>query len=284
MNNVNIKKFAGRYFDHDATSRYLSDIRKYKVPTPEEENELLCRIQKGDEKAKDELIMRNQRFIFALAKNYATNSEEIGDYVSEGNVGMIEAINKGFDMSRGVRFMSYAVWYIRRSMSAYLVNKSLVYKTNRFKVGNKVDKVKQRYYVENGSIPSPQETIDMLNKYYNIKVTEKDLCSMNIISINDEIGDDYSVEDGDEYNKATASYNDYENEIDTEQTAFDVKKLLCCLDDKPKDKAILELLYGIGYEKPYSISEVAAIFSIKNKDVEYVKSKTLKRIRKMALV
>ena len=280
MSGINIKRFGVKYFDHEVSSRYLSDIRKYSVPTAEEEHELILRIQSGDESARNELIVRNQRFIFAMAKGFAVNAEEIGDYVSEGNVGMIDAINRGFDLSRGIRFMSYAVWYIRRSMRAYLMNKTLVRKTNQSKIGNKVEKIKYKFMNEKGTVPTVEETIDLLNEMYNIKVSEQDIRDMNIISINDELNEDYMVEDDSEYNKATASNNQYEDDIENEYLKYKVDLLLKYINKYPKEKEVIKMLFGVGYDRAYTNIEVGEMFAMKDVEVESLKRKIISYLKR----
>lgn len=280
MSGINIKRFGVKYFDHEVSSRYLSDIRKYSVPTAEEEHELILRMQSGDESARNELIVRNQRFIFAMAKGFAVNAEEIGDYVSEGNVGMIDAINRGFDLSRGVRFMSYAVWYIRRSMRAYLMNKTLIRKTNKSKIGNKVEKIKYKFMNEKGTMPTVDETIDLLNEMYGIKVSEQDIRDMNIISINEELNENYMVEDDTEYNKATASDNQYENDIENDYLRYKVDLLLKYIDKYPKEKEVIKMLFGIGYDRVYTNTEVGTMFAMKSEEVESLKQKIISFIKR----
>ena len=109
--NYNCKFYSG----NDTLNKYLSDIGKYKVLTLEEEVELFERICDGDEQAKARIVESNQRFVYSLAKIYSKNEDEVLDYVNEGNIGLITAIDT-FDVTKGMKFITYAVWYIRRSM------------------------------------------------------------------------------------------------------------------------------------------------------------------------
>ena len=117
---MNISDYSCKFYSGDkALNNYLNDIRKYKVPTVEEEVALFERIAEGDEKAKTEIIQRNQRFVYSLAKIYSKDENEVLDYVNEGNIGLITAIDT-FDVTKGTKFITHAVWYIRRSMNYYL--------------------------------------------------------------------------------------------------------------------------------------------------------------------
>ena len=179
--NYNCKFYSG----NDTLNKYLSDIRKYKVLTPEEEVELFERIGDGDESAKARIVESNQRFVYSLAKIYSKNDDEVLDYVNEGNIGLMTAIDT-FDVTKGMKFITYSVWYIRRSMNYYLSTmNSLVAKSNNMKYGKKIEYIKQECMCKNGYEPTYDEIVDMMKEKYNLDI--KDICDvydLNISSIN----------------------------------------------------------------------------------------------------
>ena len=203
---MNTKNYNCKFYSGNETiNKYLSDIRKYKVLTPEEEVELFERIADGDEVAKARIVEANQRFVYSLAKIYSKNEDEVLDYVNEGNVGLITAIDT-FDVTKGMKFITYAVWYIRRSMNYYLSTiNSLVAKSNNMKYGKKIECIKQEWICANGYEPTHEDIVDMLKDKHNIDI--KDICDvydLNISSINQQLDDDYTIEDDSEFNEVTS--------------------------------------------------------------------------------
>jgi len=151
---------------------YLTEIRKYPLLKTEEEIELFYKIKNGDEKARETLINCNQRFVFAIAKRYC-NSEKVMDLINEGNIGLIDAIDR-FDPTKGIRFLSYAVWYIRRSIVYYLMNDNvMIKKTNYSKCNGKINSIKNKYFCENGYMPSDDEIVEMMKNEFDINIVDK---------------------------------------------------------------------------------------------------------------
>lgn len=276
---INIKDLNVKFFtNNDCLTRFLNDIRKYKVLTSEEENELFTEIARGNENARRKLINSNQRFVFSIAKRYAKNEDEVLDYVNEGNIGLMEAIN-AFDATKGYKFITFAVWYIQRSMNYYfMVTNNLVKRSNAMKIGKKVDNIREKIYAAKGELPTADEIKDILKNEYGIKVKDNgDIADLSIESINAEVSDDYEVEDTSDYGEATASRNAFEDDIEKE----DINTTICdMLDNLPeKFSKILKMNFGIGYERAYSADEIADelgmfrndIVNIVNNAVTYLK-------------
>lgn len=277
---IDFKNHESKYFSRESTEKYLADIRHYKVPTAEEERELIIRYQHGDESAKIELVKRNQRFIFAMAKQFARNSDEICDYVNEGTIGLMHAFDQNFNIDRGVRFMTYAAWYIRRQMGEYLGRKDMIRQSNKPKIGNKAEIIRQKYYQETGSIPSDEEVVNLVEETYGMRLKTSDVIKMRVNSISEEIKDDYTLEDDSDYTKATASYNDYEDVMDKDDRKVYIDEILSTLDDKPRDKEIIKLIYGIDKDRPYTVTEVSDMLRMPNQQVSYIHNRALKFLQK----
>ena len=272
--NYNCKFYSG----NDTLNKYLSDIRKYKVLTPEEEVELFERISDGDESAKARIVESNQRFVYSLAKIYSKNDDEVLDYVNEGNIGLMTAIDT-FDVTKGMKFITYAVWYIRRSMNYYLSTmNSLVAKSNNMKYGKKIDYIKQECMCTNGYEPTYDEIVDMMKEKYNIDI--KDICDvydLNISSINQQLDDDYTIEDNSEFNEVTSSVNAYETETDNTYNNELVGNILSTLTEKQQD--IIRMSFGIGYERYFTAEEIGDKYEMDEMTVNQLKNNIIKYLK-----
>ena len=272
--NYNCKFYSG----NDTLNKYLSDIRKYKVLTPEEEVELFERIGDGDERAKARIVESNQRFVYSLAKIYSKNEDEVLDYVNEGNIGLITAIDT-FDVTKGMKFITYAVWYIRRSMNYYLSTmNSLVAKSNNMKYGKKIEYIKQECMCTKGYEPTYDEIVDMMKEKYNIDI--KDICDvydLNISSINQQLDDDYTIEDNSEFNEVTSSVNAYETETDKTYNNELVGNILSTLTEKQQD--IIRMSFGIGYERSFTAEEIGDKYEMDETTVNQLKNNIIKYLK-----
>lgn len=272
--NYNCKFYSG----NDTLNKYLSDIRKYKVLTPEEEVELFERIGDGDESAKARIVESNQRFVYSLAKIYSKNDDEVLDYVNEGNIGLMTAIDT-FDVTKGMKFITYSVWYIRRSMNYYLSTmNSLVAKSNNMKYGKKIEYIKQECMCKNGYEPTYDEIVDMMKEKYNIDI--KDICDvydLNISSINQQLDDDYTIEDNSEFNEVTSSVNAYETETDKTYNNELVGNILSTLTEKQQD--IIRMSFGIGYERSFTAEEIGDKYEMDEMTVNQLKNNIIKYLK-----
>ena len=275
ISNQNVKYMEGT----ENLNSFLATLRKYDALTPEEEKELFRKYHEdGDMSARDQIFLHNQRFIYSNAKIYARDSDEVMDYVGEGNIALDEAIDK-FNPSLGNKFITFAVWYIRRAMNYYLINtRDMITKTNGMKLFKKADKIVQKYFSEHGYDPTLDEVRDILEKKYNIEIKDiSDLYDLNVTSINTDIDDDFTMEETNEYNEKTASVNEYETEVDKEYSKTLANKFLSIVPNEHKE--IIKKLYGIGYERQYSITEVAQEYRMSDEDMENLRDKILKYMK-----
>lgn len=276
---MRISDYACKYFSSSKfLSNFLSDVRKYSVPTPSEEEDLVTRAKSNDMNAKDELILRNLRFIYSLAKIYSRDENEVIDYVNEGVIGFSKAIER-FDVNLGYKFTTFAVWYVRREMNYYLNNtRNIINRSNNSKLGRKIEAVKQKYYAENGRDVNTEEIKELIKEYYGIEVKEDcDVFDVNISSINEEIDDNHTVEEVSEFSMFTATTNEYEETIEKEAKKALVASILSSLPEKYAD--IMKMLFGIGYDREYSTQEVADKYHMRAIDVLKRRDKAIKYIR-----
>lgn len=263
----------------DIINRYLSDVRKYRVLSDEEERELLIKAKKGDRKAQDELLLRNQRFIYSQAKIYALNEDDVMDYVQEGNIGLMEALDL-FDVEKDNKFLTYARWYIKQKMNRFMEeNHDIVYQSNHQKYGKRIDKIKADFLVKENRYPTIEEIMDKYEELYGETIKEKsDVYELSVNSIDINIDDDYTVEDAPDFAVRTASYNEYDeecekNEVDEQSLAQD---LLSVLPSKHSD--MLQKYFGIGGEA-YTIDELAEEYGMHPNVVKKLIDKSIKYIQ-----
>ena len=276
---MNIKNLSTKFFGTNRPlSLYLSEIRKTEPPTAEEEKELFERIKNGDEDARNEIIIRHQKFVYSIAKVYAKSEDDVLEYVSEGNIGLMQAIDE-YDADRGTRFLTFAVWYMRRAMNYYQDNtNNMVVRSNNMKLSKKIDTVREDYFKKNGVMPTNAMVVDLIKEKYDIDVKDiRDVYDVNVSSISDEIDDDFTVEQNADYNQKTATKNEYEEEVDSDYNAQLTKELLNIL---PEDKAdIIKMLFGVGYDRVYSPTEVGHKYDMYPEDVIALQNKIIQYLR-----
>lgn len=224
--------------------RYLDDIRKYDVLTPEQEYEYIVKAKAGDKNAIDMLVNCNQRYIYSLCKKYST-AYNVLDLVSEANDGFIEGILK-FDETRGFKLTTYAQHYATQRIKAYLINENLtVKKSNYNKTYSRVNKIKNKFFVENGRMPQIEEIQEILKNEYGVEIKELcDLIDVNINSINQSMDDGESFyEETPEFNSATSSINLFELESDREYQKALVTAMLSTISER--ERTIVKKVFGI---------------------------------------
>ena len=264
---------------------YLRSIRKYQPLSQEEENEVFKMYHSNDPDAKkkaiDTLVKANQRFIFSLAKDYAKGDEtKVLDYVNEGSIGIINAIDK-FDQTRGFKFISFAVWYIRQAMTNYAQTTDLfLRKSNNAKIGNNILKIRTAFFQENHREPTTDEIKEALAKK-GIKIKEnKDLEDVIRNSLDSVWGDESTFENNPRYIQHSAIQNEYEKEMDDEDNKSVVGKLLQTLDER--SQLVIKQLFGIGYESPVDIEVVAENLGLTPTRVGQIKNAALKKLTSVA--
>ena len=272
---------------NDGVMSYLNDIRKYEVLTPDEEVATFEIIKNGNEeekiKARQKIMLSNQRFIYAVAKEYAKGNE-IMDIINEGNKGMNDAIDR-FDPTRGMRFISYAVWYIRRAIVSHITNDgAIVRSSNKQKLMGILPKVKETLFQKYGREATPEEVMESLQNDYNIKIKEKeDVYDMCVSSISDTmIGESDSPSPSQmEFEAYTATRNEYEDEMDKESNVYLVDKLLSVCTKKEQE--IIKKLYGIGYDNPISPEDVAEEYGMTRTRILQMKKNIIKKMQKASV-
>lgn len=259
--------------EKDLVSLYLNDIRKHEILTKEEEQELLIKAKSGDEQAKQQLILSNLRLVVNIAKNYSNKGLGFIDLISEGNFGLIHTIDK-FDYTKGYRFSTYAVWWIKQAVTKAIISKGREIRIPSYKhdILNKVNKFIMGYITEYSSYPS----IDSIAQGTGLeekKIQKVMLEFQDMLSLNASIGDDIYLED----TISQADEESLENKVLGEIAKEEINAILGLL--KPREKDILTLRYGLFGQEIHTLEEVGKKFNITRERVRQIEKKTLDKLR-----
>lgn len=259
--------------EKDLVSLYLNDIRKHEILTKEEEQELLIKAKSGDEQAKQQLILSNLRLVVNIAKNYSNKGLGFIDLISEGNFGLIHAIDK-FDYTKGYRFSTYAVWWIKQAVTKAIISKGREIRIPSYKhdILNKVNKFIMGYITEYSSYPST-DSIAKGTGLEEKKVQKVMLEFQDMLSLNASIGDDIYLED----TISQADEESLENKVLGEIAKEEINAILGLL--KPREKDILTLRYGLFGQEIHTLEEVGKKFNITRERVRQIEKKTLDKLR-----
>jgi len=261
--------------DAGTLEKYLQDIAKERLVTPEEEVELAQRIKAGDTKALDLLVRANLRFVVSVAKQYQNQGLSLQDLIDEGNVGLIKAAQR-FDETRGFKFISYAVWWIRQSILQAVAEQSRIIRLPLNQVGamSKMKKTAAMLEQEYQRKPSAHE---IANKMDLSESKVQSLMGMNMrqISTDAPLDDD---EDGnflDVYVEQDSKATDEAVENESNQNA--IKRSLALLTDK--ERHVIKMYYGIGTPREYSLDEIAIDMGISRERTRQIRDRALRRLK-----
>ncbi|AWO02019.1 RNA polymerase subunit sigma [Chitinophaga alhagiae] len=262
--------------ESQSLEKYLQEIGKVDLITPEEEVNLAIRIKQGDQRALEKLTKANLRFVVSVAKQYQNQGLSLSDLINEGNLGLIKAAQR-FDETRGFKFISYAVWWIRQSILQALAEQSRIVRLPLNKVGlsNKISKAYSLLEQEFEREPSPDELATILE--INTEEVEATLgvaarhVSMDAPFID---GEDNSLLDVLENPNAVSA----DEELDHHDSLRrEIERSLSTLTDRQKD--VIMLYFGIGVEHPMSLEDIGEKFGLTRERVRQIKDKAITKLR-----
>lgn len=271
-----------KFYSQTQNKEFIELLKKYPPFTPEEETIAFERLKAGDESVLNEIVARNQRWVYSLAKEYARDEIEVMDYVQEGNFGLMDAIDK-FDAGKGYKFITFAVWYIRQRMNLYLIDqRDSIKKSNNAKLSKKLDKIKNDFFVQNGYLPSFDAIKEVLEEKYNISVkNELDLYDLEINSIDVHINDDTTFEDCDAFTSITATDDGMSDKENAEYYKELVIPILNCLPEKNQE--FIKKLYHIGYGDEYTLDRICSEYGLDESGLRQMENNILKYMRQSIL-
>eukprot|EP00764_Aduncisulcus_paluster_P010524 gnl/Carplike_NY0171/368_a510_2116.p1 GENE.gnl/Carplike_NY0171/368_a510_2116~~gnl/Carplike_NY0171/368_a510_2116.p1 ORF type:complete len:287 (-),score=7.63 gnl/Carplike_NY0171/368_a510_2116:22-882(-) len=254
--------------------KYLQEIGKEELITVEEEVELAQRIKKGDQAALEKLTRANLRFVVSVAKQYQNQGLSLPDLINEGNLGLIKAAEK-FDETRGFKFISYAVWWIRQSILQALAEQSRIVRLPLNQVGslNKINKAYSKFEQEHERKPSPEELADSLELPAD-KVADTLRVSGRHVSV------DAPFVDGEDNSLLDVLVNNDSPNADKslimESLAREIHRALATLTERESD--IIRLFFGIGCQE-MTLEEIGERFGLTRERVRQIKEKAIRRLR-----
>jgi RNA polymerase primary sigma factor len=263
------------YFDDSSLNRYLHEIGKETLLTKEKEVELAREIRKGSVKALDTLIKSNLRFVVSVAKGYQNQGMSLCDLINEGNIGLIQAA-KRFDETKGYKFITYAVWWIRQAILTALAKEShfINIPINRAAVIYKIGRTSRRLEQEFGRAPSTNEIADELD-FSPYKVMDTLRMSFRHLSLDTPFDDD---EDSNLLDILSDKYHPSPDETAiTNSLTLEIEKLLSMLPNREAE--VISLYYGINRDNPLTLEEISMVFKLTCERVRQIKDKALNHLR-----
>jgi RNA polymerase primary sigma factor len=256
---------------------YFQEIGKYDLLKPEEEIDLAIKIRNGDRLAQDKLVRANLRFVVSVAKMYQNQGLSLGDLINEGNIGLVKAAQR-FDETRGFKFISYAVWWVRQGIMSAIADQSRVVRLPLNRVGNltKLGKVYRELEQEFERKPTTEELAKIL------EISSDEVAYILQIS-GRQVSVDAPFNNSDE-NKTTLMdvlYNEDQVMPDTnlmhDSLKNEVSNILSTLDEREAE--VIRLSFGIGTNQRATLEEIGEQFNLTRERIRQIKEKALRKLR-----
>lgn len=263
--------------DSASLDKYLLEIGKEDLITADEEVQLAQRIKKGDQDALERLVRANLRFVVSVAKQYQNQGLSLPDLINEGNMGLIKAAEK-FDETRGFKFISYAVWWIRQSILQAIAEQSRIVRLPLNQVGslNKINKALVRFEQENERLPSDDELSEILNlPQEKISETMKALGHHVSVDAPFSEGEDNSLLDVIPSKETPQT----DSVLDSESLNLEIERALATLS--PRESEIIRMSYGIGCPE-MSLDEIGERLGLTRERVRQIREKAIRSLKNPA--
>ncbi len=262
--------------ESQSLEKYLQEIGKVDLISPEEEVKLAVKIRLGDQKALDRLTKANLRFVVSVAKQYQNQGLTLPDLINEGNLGLIKAAQR-FDETRGFKFISYAVWWIRQSILQALAEQSRIVRLPLNKVGltNRISKAYQQLEQEFEREPTAEELSDLL------EISTEEI-SAALSMATRHVSMDSPLSDGEDNTLIDVLVNHNATRTDEklehyESLQLEIERSLKTLTERQKD--VLCYFYGIGVDHPLSLEDIGERYSLTRERVRQIKDKAINKLR-----
>jgi RNA polymerase primary sigma factor len=262
--------------ESQSLEKYLQEIGKVELITPEEEVRLAARIRQGDQKSLDRLTKANLRFVVSVAKQYQNQGLSLPDLINEGNLGLIKAAQR-FDETRGFKFISYAVWWIRQSILQALAEQSRIVRLPLNKVGltNRIQKAFSTLEQQFEREPSAEELAEMLDMDLE-EVSATLGISARHVSMDTPLseGEDNTLLDVLENPNAEKTDGDLDHR---ESLKTEIDRSLKTLTERQKE--VICFFFGIGVDHPMSLEDIGERFNLTRERVRQIKDKAITKLR-----
>ncbi len=263
--------------ENKSLDQYFQEIGRYKLLSPDEEMELAIKIRKGDFTAQNKLVNANLRFVVSVAKMYQNQGLSLGDLINEGNIGLVKAAQR-FDETRGFKFISYAVWWIRQGIMSAIADQSRVVRLPLNQVGNltKVGKASRNFENEFERKPSTEELAEIL------EITSDEVAYILQISSR-QVSVDAPLKNGEE--RSTTLIDILQNETQAtpdkelmkDSLKNEIENILSTLD--AREAEVLRLTFGIGCNHKATLEEIGSKFNLTRERIRQIKEKALRKLR-----
>jgi RNA polymerase primary sigma factor len=261
--------------DTPSLDKYLQEIGKVELISPEDEVMLARRIKSGDREALAKLVKANLRFVVSVAKQYQNQGMSLPDLINEGNLGLMKAAQR-FDETRGFKFISYAVWWIRQAILQSLAEQARIVRLPVNKIGsiNRINRAFSRLEQEYEREPSSQEIADMLEMASD-EVKEALKTNGRTVSMDAPISseEDNTMYDVLQSNDAPSP----DKNLINESLAYEIERALSTLS--PREAKVLKLYFGISMKHPFTLEEIGEELGLTRERVRQIKEKAIKRIQ-----
>ena len=261
--------------DTPSLDKYLHEIGKVELISPEEEVLLARAIRAGDHDALARLVKANLRFVVSVAKQYQNHGLTLPDLINEGNLGLIKAAQR-FDETRGFKFISYAVWWIRQAILQSLAEQSRIVRLPVNKIGsiNRINKAYSKLEQEFEREPSAQEIAELL------EIAPEDV-KETIRTNGRALSMDAPISQEDDNNMYDLMQNEEtpspDRNLINESLSYEIEKALSTLS--PREARVLKLYFGIGMKHPFTLEEIGEELKLTRERVRQIKEKAIKRIQ-----
>jgi len=271
------KQFTNR--ENKSLDQYFVEIGKMKLLTPEEEIELAVKIRNGDENAMNRLILANLRFVVSVAKMYQNQGLSLSDLINEGNLGLIKAAGR-FDETRGFKFISYAVWWIRQGITSAIADQSRVVRLPLNRIGDltKLSKAYKNLEQENERTPTNEELAKLIGTTaedvtYTLQIASRQV-SMNAPTTSDAENKNTLLD---------VIHNEDQPSPDEkllkESLVNEVRNILQALDEREAE--VIRLSFGIGSDQKATLEEIGEKFNLTRERIRQIKEKALRKIKNL---
>jgi len=261
--------------EQSALDQYLRDVSRHELITPEREKELGARAQKGDQDAIQELARANLRFVISVAKKYQNRGVSLTDLIQEGNVGLVTAARK-FDPEQGVKFISYAVWWIRQAILASLANHGRAVRVplNRASDLARIFREKERLKQEKGRDPSSEELAEATNLTPELVESLQTLNAAEI-RLDAPIGDSEDSQLVERF--ITEEAAEPEVEVESRLLTETITDALSTLE--ARDAKVLRLYFGLEGEREHTLEEIGNMLGVTRERIRQLRDRALRRLR-----